>query len=287
MIDFQVLTPNNVDELKKALNKITSKSKVLAGGTDLVINLHNKQIEPDLIIDLSGVNDLRYIKKEDDNLIIGATTTFADIAENELVKKYAPFLVELAEKFGSQQIRNRATIGGNIATCSPAGDSLPALLALDATVDVIDKSGKVENFPVKEVLKGPGKTILNYNQTIIAVKFFIHDSQWINTFVKLGTRAAVTIARINLALNVKYDSSTNTIKDAKVGLGAVGKTAFRATDVEELLKEEKVSNELREQFASGLCKEVQKSIPGRSTLPYKEVAIKGVAYQAFDNLFAK
>lgn len=287
MNSFQVLTPNNIEELEEALNKVTSKSKVLAGGTDLVINLYNKEIEPDLIIDLSGINDLRYINKENNNLVIGSTTTFTDIAENELVNKYAPFLVELARKFGSEQVRNRATIGGNIATCSPAGDSLPALLALDATVDIMDKEGEIDNIPLEKVLIGPGKTILKNYQVIVAVKFPIHDSQWINTFVKLGTRAAVTIARINLAVNVQYDSDTNTIRKAKVGLGAVGKTAFRATSVEELLKEKVVSSELRDQFADYLSKEVQKSIPGRSTLPYKEVAVKGVAYQAFDNLFKK
>lgn len=286
MCSLQVLTPNNINELVNALQQTTSNSKILSGGTDLVISLHRGEISPDLIIDITGINELRYIKEENGNVLIGALTTFTEIAKNELIAANAPCLTQVAKSFGSEQIRNRATVGGNIGKASPASDSLPALLALDAKVSIINSQGQIENLPIEEVLVGPGKTILKHHQAVIGVNFPVYDSQWLSTFVKLGTRAAVTIARINLAVNVKYDAPTNTITEAKVALGAVGKTAFRVENVEKLLKQQKVSIKLRDEFANELSAAVQESIPGRASLPYKKEAVIGVAYKAFENLFS-
>lgn len=285
MYSLEVLTPSNVNELIESLKKATVKSKILAGGTDLVIALHQGQIEPDLIIDISGINEMNYIKEDDESIFIGAITTYTEIMESQLIIKYARCLAQAADTVGSKQIRNRGTIGGNIGNCSPAGDTLPVLMALGAKATIINSQGETVKLAVEEVLKGPNKTVLNYDQAILGIEFPKQKGNWISTFVKLGSRTSVTIAKLNIALNVDYDNDTNTIKSAKVALGSIGKTAFRSSRLERLLQNKKLSKELADQFANELSIQVQEAIPGRASLPYKEEAIKGVAYEAFEKLF--
>lgn len=282
---FEVLTPKNISELIEVLKKATANIKILAGGTDLVISLNEGKIEPDLIIDISGIDEINYIKEDDENLLIGAITTFTEITKSQLVAKYASCLVEASDLVGSKQIRNRGTIGGNIGNASPAGDTLPVLMVLEAKVIIVDSQGNTVELPIQDVLKGPNKTALNYDQTVIGVRIPKKKGNWISTFTKLGSRTAVTIAKLSLALNIEYDAEDNVIKTARVGLGSVGKTAFRSVKMEELLQNKKATKELADQFAEELSAEIERAIPGRASLPYKREAVKGVAYEVFQNLF--
>jgi len=287
MQSFELLTPKNMPELIEALKKATENTKILAAGTDLVISLREGKIKPDLIVDISRVSEMDYIKEDDENILIGSLTTFTELAKNQTVIKYAKCLSEASDKVGSKQIRNRGTIGGNIGNSSPAGDTLPVLMALEAKVLVIDSEGKIVEFSIEDVLMGQNKTALNYNQAIIGVRIPKQNGNWISTFAKLGSRMAVTIAKLGIALNLSYNAESNVIEMARIGLGAVGKTAYRATVIEELLKNKKVTKELVDQFAEELSLEIGRAIPGRASLPYKREAIKGVAYEAFENLFSK
>lgn len=285
MHSFELLIPKNIPELVESLKKATENTKILAGGTDLVISLREGKIKPDIIIDISGVSEIDYIKEDDENILIGALTTFTEIAENQSVVKCAKCLAEASDTVGSKQIRNRGTIGGNVGNSSPAGDTLPVLMALEAKVLVIDSEGKTDELSVADVLVGQNKTSLNCNQAIIGVKIPKQNGNWISTFTKIGSRMAVTIAKLSIALNLDYNAEENVIKTARLGLGAVGKTAYRATRIEELLQNKKVTKELADQFAEELSAEIEKAIPGRASLPYKKEAVKGVAYEAFENLF--
>jgi CO/xanthine dehydrogenase FAD-binding subunit len=286
MSSLKVLTPKRNSELAEALNTVTPKSKILGGGTDLVILLHKGKIDPDFIIDITANEDLNYIKEENGYIYIGATTTITQILESELITDKARCLSKACEKFASTQIRNKATIGGNIANASPAGDTLPALMVLDAEVSIINSKAEVRTLPLSNVLVGPGKNALNIDEVIIGVKFPVNSKPRKSTYVKLGTRTAVTISKISLAVNINYDESTNTIYDAKIALGAVGNTTFRATKIESQLKGKEVSVALKEKFSEKLSEVIQESIPTRASLPYKRRAIIGVAYQAFEDLFA-
>lgn len=285
MEKFELLAPKNIHELVGALKKSTGNTKILAGGTDLVISLNREEITPDLVIDISGVNEMKYIKEDDENLLIGSLTTFTELEEDQSVNKYAKCLAEAAKDLGSKQIRNRGTIGGNIGNAAPAGDSLPALMVLESKVIIIDSKGETRELPIEDILVGQSKTSLNHDQAIIGIKIPKQEKSWMSTFIKLGSRKAVTIAKLSIAMNVNYNDKGNVIDEAKIGLGSVGKTAFRATRIEELLKDKKVNRELVKQFAEEMSIEIENAIPERASLPYKMEAIKGVAYEAFENLF--
>lgn len=285
MQKFELLTAKNIPELLGILKKATENSKLLAGGTDLIVKLNEGKLNPDLIIDISGVSEMKYITEDDENLLIGSLTTFTELEENHLVKKYTNCLAEAAADVGSRQIRNRGTIGGNIGNSSPAGDSLPVLIALEAKVVLIDSGGSIIELPIENILVGPNKTSLNPNQAIIGVKIPKKDESWISTYSRIGSRTAVTIAKMSIAINVSYNNETKVIEESIIGLGAVGKTAFRATRIEKFIANKKVNRELVGQFAEEMSIEIENAIPGRYSLPYKREAIKSVAYQAFGNLF--
>lgn len=288
MDNFQYFMPNNITELVDALGKTTAQSKILSGGTDFVVSLYEEGTEPDLLIDLSGVKDINQIKSKDGRIFIGGMVTFAEISKSELLKKDALCLVEAAKGVGSPQIRNRGTIGGNIANASPAGDSLPALIALGAQVEIINSMGQVQAISIEQVLVGVGKSCLEDDQAIIGVNFAIPHPDARSTFVKIGNRSTVTIARLSLSVLVDdYIKEDQLIKHANVALGAVSKTALRAPRIERLLQNRKVTEELRREFAHELSIEVENAIPGRYSLPYKKEAIRGIAHQAFDQLFSE
>lgn len=280
-----VLTPDNLSELREAFKQATPKSKILAGGTDLVMAIHKNRCKPDFLIDLSGVKELKFIKLEDSHLHIGAMTTFTQIKENESVRKYALCLAESASLVGSNQIRNVGTIGGNIGNASPAGDTIPVLMALEAKIRVMDSLGQIEEKDIDEVITGSGKTNLRCDQVITEIIIPVLGNAYRSTFAKLGSRTAVTIAKLNIALVMKYDHIANTISDVRVGLGAIGVKAFRDRRVEGILNGRKVDEHLAEMFAEELSVTVQKAIPGRYSLPYKKEAIKGLAYDAWSELF--
>ncbi len=280
-----VLTPDNLSELRDALKQATPKSKILAGGTDLVMAIHKNRINPDILIDLSGVKELKYIKLEDNHLHIGAMVTFTQIKENESVRKHALCLAESAVLVGSNQIRNAGTIGGNIGNASPAGDTIPALMALEARARIMNSSGQVEEKDLNEIITGSGKTSLGCDQVITEIIIPVLGDAYRSTFAKLGSRTAVTIARLNIALVMKYDDTANTISDVRVGLGAIGVKAFRDRRVEGILNGRKADEHLAEVFAEELSVTVQMAIPGRYSLPYKKEAIKGLARDAWRQLF--
>lgn len=281
----EVLIPDSLPGLQAALLRATPQSRVLAGGTDLVIAMHEKRCKPDLLIDLSGVRELDYIRLEQDRLHIGATCTFTRLKENELVRKHALCLAQAAAVVGSNQIRNCATIGGNIGNASPAGDAIPALLALGALVRVMDSAGNIAELTVDQVITGPGKTSLKCNQVITGIVFPALPETYRSAFVKVGSRSTVTIARLNMAMVLNYNAAANTVEDVRVALGAIANKAFRDARVEGLLNGRTVEPRLAGELEETLRVSVQEAIPGRHSLPYKEEAIKGLARDAWQKIF--
>jgi len=277
MNPVKVHTPNSIDELMTALNQTTPHSKVLAGGTDLIISLHERKINPDLIIELSGVKELAFIRQENTFISIGALTTFSEIKENSLVLKYFPCLAEAAARVGSVQIRNRATIGGNIANASPAGDSLPVLSMLNAQVSVINPHGFIKEYSIDEILLAPRKTNLNYNEVIVSIKIPVPSPSFRSAFVKLGTRTAVTIAMINMAMGINFDEETQKITDASLVLGAISPTVLRVPEIEKIFINRTPDNNLLTEFSQMLSQLIEKTAPIEFEMEYKKDAVKGVA----------
>jgi xanthine dehydrogenase FAD-binding subunit len=280
----QVLTPSTRDELVSALASATPRTRLLAGGTDLIRILRRPGQDPDLLIDLSGVDELKVVRLEGDKLHIGALAAFTELQWDPLVREHALCLSLAAAQVGSAQIRNAATIGGNVVNASPCADGVTALTALDADVTTVDGSGTERTRPLGDIVLGPGRTILAYNEAVVGFASRALGAEHRSAFSKIGSRTAVSVARLSCALVVRLDPLEGTIASARVALGAVGGTAFRAHAVERALDGRPADDETARLFAEGCVAAVQGSIPGRHSLPYKQHAAVGLAYDAWNML---
>jgi CO/xanthine dehydrogenase FAD-binding subunit len=280
----QVLTPAGVDGLVAALAQATPRTRLLAGGTDLVRALRQPGGEPDLLIDLTGLDELAAVRLDGGTLRVGALCTFHQLQWDPLVREHAPCLSLAAAHVGSAQIRNIGTVGGNVANASPCADSATALTALDAEVTTVDGAGDVRTRPIGEVLLGPSQTSLAHDEAITEFSFVALGPEHRSAFAKIGSRTAVSVARLSVALVVRFDAAAGTLADVRVALGAVGGTAFRATGLEQTLEGRPADVECARLLADGCAAAVQESIPGRSSLPYKRHAAVGLAYDAWNGL---
>lgn len=153
-------SPQDLTSLQAALAEMTPESRLLAGGTDLVIAMRRGECRPDLIVDLSRVRGLGEVQRDGDVLRVGALATFSRLQADPLVRQHAPCLAEAAAHVGSVQIRNVATLGGNVANASPCGDGITALVALDTHVSILDAHGRISSRPIRDLVVGPHATSL-------------------------------------------------------------------------------------------------------------------------------
>ena len=284
MAQTRVLTPSGVDELVAALAQATPQTRLLAGGTDLVRDLRRPGNEPDVLIDMTGLEELSSVRLDGDTLRIGALATFTQLQWDPLVREHALCLSLAAAQVGSVQIRNTGTIGGNIANASPCADGATALTALGAMVITVDSTGAERSRPIGEVVLGPDQTSLAYDEAITAFSFPALGPEYRSAFAKIGSRTAVSVARLSSALVVRFDAAAGTLADVRVALGAVGGAAFRASRLEQALARLPADEDTARIFAEGCVAAVQESIPGRYSLPYKQHAAVGLAYDAWNML---
>jgi carbon-monoxide dehydrogenase medium subunit len=221
-------------DLGDALTKLLEfgpQARLLAGGTDLVLALKKKEIAPTSLISLQNLGELDYVRKEDSLIRIGALTTFATIAAHEIIQKELPLLAEAAGMIGSWQVRNVATIGGNLCTASPAADSAAALMALDAEVIIADTNGETV-LPLPLFFTGPGETVLRPDQILKEIIIEIPTGRSFGRYLKLMRRKAVDLALVGVAFRAVLDSSGNRLDRVAIGLGGVAPTPIRATNAE-------------------------------------------------------
>ncbi len=289
MTKCEFVCPATVAEGIETISRINEDVVFISGGTDLVIKLQGGQIRPAWLMDLSLIPELKFIKEVEGRVRIGSGTTFTQISESDLMKEQARCLSQAASQVGSAQIRNRATIGGNIANASPAGDSLPALLVLEAWINIAGPQG-VRRVPFAQFQAGEGQG-LQKKELITEIDFPIWKSQGragiTSAFGKIGSRTAVTIARLNMAAMVEYDPEDQKILSSRWAVGALGPIPFRLEELERGLQGKKVNSVFAEEVADHLTDAVDRAIPGRASQEYKRQAIRGLAYDLLEDLLSK
>lgn len=222
---MSVIVPNSLDQLTAAL-AADPTATVLAGGTDLMVevNLHGRR--PSLVVSLARVDELRTWSTDGSTITIGSALPWADMEHGEIAR-LAPALAQAARTVGSPQIRAAGTLGGNLGTCSPAGDGLPVLAALDATVHVVSHDER-RSIPFVDFMIGVKRNSLRPGEVVHSVSFPVVNG-W-QGYAKVGTRNAMVIATASACL----------VRDRRAGrvsvaLGAVGPTIIRCVDAENWL----------------------------------------------------
>lgn len=208
-----------------------ASARVLAGGTDLLVELKSAHRAPRVIIDLSRAQDLRHIALADDGLRLGALATHADIIRSPLVRKCCPVLAEAALTIGAVQTRNLGTLGGNLMTCVPSLDSGPGLVALDARVILAGSSGRRE-LPLQKFFVGPRKTALAADELLVEVLIPRASLGKPAAFFKFGLRKGQALALVNVAAALHADRHTGVCREPRIALGAVAPTVVRAVEAE-------------------------------------------------------
>jgi xanthine dehydrogenase FAD-binding subunit len=213
---------------------------VLAGGTDLMPQSNAGRLRPAAtLLNIRHVEALDLIAVDGGTLVIGSLVTIARLQKDALVREHAPVLAQVAEQFASQQIRNSATLGGNICNASPAGDMLPALLALDAELELasLAKDGTVSTrrVPIDGFFTGPGRTKREAHELLTAVRVPQPAAGQLAKFYKAGTRPALDISTIAIAFAARRDSEGR-LHGVRLALGAVAPIPMRARRAEALLE---------------------------------------------------
>ena len=225
------LRPRDLDEATVA-RAAYPNWMVLAGGTDLMVNANHKPI-PGGILDLWRLGEIGFIRVEDGSAVIGAGTTWHEVERHPAIREKLLPLALAAREIGALQIQSRGTVGGNIGTSSPVGDSLPVLLALDATIEVASVRGR-RSIPYSTWCTGYRKTLLASDELIVAAHVPLPTAGTRTTWRKVGTRRAQSISKVMGAAAILLDGDT--VVSARVALGAVADRPIRITAVEDAVR---------------------------------------------------
>jgi len=276
-IEPQVSSPRDLVGAYAALAGGTAESPVrpIAGGTDLMVTLTGELAPPPAsVVDLWAVDALRGIAIDGDALSLGALTTYTDIRRSALCREHVPALVEAASTIGAAQIQNRGTLGGNIANASPAGDTLPVLLAADAVIVVGSERGERE-VPAAGFWTGYRQTALAHDELILRVRLPIAADRE-TRFRKVGTRRAQAISKVVMAVAWRGDG---TWRDVRVALGSVAATPIRATATEGALEGRAPNPETADRAAETLAGELAPIDDVRSTAEYRRLVAARVLHR--------
>jgi CO/xanthine dehydrogenase FAD-binding subunit len=217
-------------------------AKILAGGTDLLVELKHASHNPEVIVDISRLDELKNIAIADDGLHIGALATHGDIMSSPIIRDMFPALVEAAHSIGAMQTRNLGTIGGNLMTCVPSMDSGPALIALEASVTVASAEGQ-RQMPLGSLFVGPRKTSLKPGELLIDIIIPLPNLGKPTAFQKFGLRKGQALALVNAAAAFWLDDGKGTFAAPRIALGAVAPTVIRAPKAEAYLDGRTISAE--------------------------------------------
>ncbi len=275
---FEYVTPATVDEAVSILDRDGDRAKVVAGGTDLICQMAKKKVNPEILVDIGRIKDLDFITQSDDTLRIGARTTFHRMEMSELLRRNTPILVSAAEAMGKPQIRNRGTIGGNLANGSPAADGAVPLLALDADVVIAGPSGE-RTLPLTEFYRK--ETALKAGELLTEVRIPLQEADRVKGhFIKLGIRLAACLSVVNVSVLIGRDNGT--CSSARIALGAVAPVPMRAYRAEAFLMGKELTDQVVREAARIAADETQPISDVRASKEYRKEAAEVLIRRAIE-----
>lgn len=239
MQDFNFYRAGTLAEALKILKEKKGKVKIVSGGTDVMIDLRNGELPEgvETIVDISGLDTLRGVSKEKGMVHIAGATPLADVAGSETIRESSLVLHLAAGSVGSQQIRNRGTIGGNIVTAAQCADTAPALMVLEATV-VLKSADESREVPIADFFDGPKSTVIKPTELVTEIVFPLPPATMKGTFEKLIRREAVAKSRLGVCLLVDREKDGR-IKEARLSIGSSLPIHGRFPTVEKMLEGKK------------------------------------------------
>ena len=273
MKEFEYLKPDSIKETISILSQFGEKAQILNGGTDLIVEMRDKIIQPEYLVDIKAIPQLnRTTYNKQDGLNIGATVTLNEISNSKVVQTHFPILIKACRTVGSYQVRNRATLVGNICNASPAADTAPPLLVLEAKVNIIGPTGE-KIVPINQFFTGAKKNILKKGEIVTSITIPPIKDKWTGVYLKQGRKKEVDLATVGVAVVCVRD-------EVRIALGAVAPVPVRAFKTEELLKGKIIDEPLLEKAGESALTEVSPISDIRSSQEYREEIIKVLVRRA-------
>jgi len=275
-VRFEYHAPASLEAAVELLSAYGGGASLLAGGTDLLVKMKQRLVEPGHVINVKNIGALTRIEDGADGLRIGAATRLRTIERSELVRGKLPLLHEAVSSIGSVQVRNMATLGGNLCNASPAADSAVALMALDAEAWIMGPDG-ARTVSLEEFFLGPGLTALRPDEILVEVSTPYLPEVAGTSFIKLGRRS-LDLATINVA--VVLELAGGVVTDCRIALGSVAPTPVRMRRAEEFLRGKELTSGAMEAAAEMASEDIRPIDDVRATAEYRREASKALTRDA-------
>jgi carbon-monoxide dehydrogenase medium subunit len=273
MKPFQYLEPSSTKEAISLLVKHKDEPKVIAGGTDLVVQMRNRVVKPQYIVNIGFIPGLDYVSYEKKNgLRIGTLTTIRALEKSSEIRQKHPVIAKAASQLGSVAIRNVATLGGNLCNAAPSADMAPALLALSAKAKIVGPTGK-KVVLLEDFFTGPGRTILRTGELLIEVQVPLSPPRTGGVYLKHTIRRAMDLAIVGVAAVITL-ATDGVCRDAKIALGAVAPTPIRARHAEAVIINKVIDEVLIRKCAGAAAEEVRPISDVRASAEYRREMVK-------------
>lgn len=276
---FEHLAPKTIQEACSLLSRYKQEARVLAGGTALLVQMKHREITPHYLINIKNIPDLDYIRYDDkESLRIGALTTIEALKTSPVIRRRFGILSQAAGGLGTVQIRNQGTIGGNLCFASPAVDTAPALITLAAKARIVGAGGE-RTVALEDFFIGPGQTVLQADEILTEIEIPNLPPRSGGVYLKHGIRRK-DIATVAVGVVVTLDGEV--CKDIKIALGAVAPTPIRVKKAEEVLRGQRVDEELMERAAQIASQQSRPIDDIRSSAEYRKKMIRVLVRQAIE-----
>ncbi len=267
-INAKVYNPTTLSSLFNLIETL-SNYKFIAGGTDLIVKIKQKEIKCSNLILLKNMKELKKIESFNDHIFIGAANTFSELLKNENIANFTS-LIQSFKSIGSPQIRNIATIGGNIVNASPAADSVPALMLYNSQVVIFGKNSKKEIF-LKDFFKSSYLVKLRKDEIVTGIKVFKHNFKKAE-FIKIGKRNSLSISRLNIAYGISFSNQW------RICLGSVTPFPVRMPITEKLFTSSTVT---KESIMASIKQDILKYTDYRPSFDYILPVIRDILYKKY------
>jgi len=282
--EFECLSPKTIKEAVGILEEKKDLAKIYAGGTDILNQMKRRKITPKYLVNINNIEELKNIYIKDNELRIGAAVTLAQILNAKEVREMYPIICEATAFTATPQIRNTATMVGNLCNAVPSADTAPPLIALGARIKVVGVHGERE-IPVEDFLTGPSRNALEPGE--MAVEVIIPTKTGNGSYMKHQIRAEGDLAMVGVAVCLTFEDDKKTCKDAKIALGAVGPKPYRAVKAEQALIGKIIDNKLVECAAKIASEEAKPISDIRASAEYRKEMVKVNTKRAINNILSE
>lgn len=266
---FEYIETTSVDEAVSLLGRYEGKAKLMAGGTDLIVQMRKRAIKPEYIIYIGKIKGLDYISYEDKKgLRLGALTTIRALEKSDEVHMRYAMISQVASQMASVGVRNIGTLGGNLCNASPSADMAPGLIGLSALAKIVGPGGN-RQILLEKFFTGPGTTVLDKGELLVELEVPLISSRTGATYLKHGMRGNIDLAMVGVAAVITLEEDMDTVREARIVLGAVAPTPVRARQAEAVLKGKKITEEDIEEAGHMASKEARPITDVRAIAEYR------------------